>query len=242
MCPVRCIVDVPAYLKEKCKPDTSRITSVPKIKPMTRTEYEEWGREWPTMFRPNASDKERERGFNAVEMAQHSYFMSKVEIDSKDVSVHCATAGGTANGLNLDVALEGGGIVVNPQNGMVCFQFYFSFMLKMRSAITLHLRLLLTIFRFDFSGAWCVREIIQVVMTSYRSMLHEIDKRGLRSITNPLLNTTMICIEGTAAIVRGEIENRGIVAFVDNFIILYAPNAGRLPDIFCAVNFSWQNK
>jgi hypothetical protein len=153
MCPVRCIVDVPAYLKEKCKPDTSRITSVPKIKPMTRTEYEEWGREWPTMFRPNASDKERERGFNAVEMAQHSYFMSIVEIDSKDVSVHCATAGGTANGLNLDVALEGGGIVVNPQNGMVCFQFYFSFMLKMRSAITLHLRLLLTIFRFNFSGA-----------------------------------------------------------------------------------------
>ena len=64
-------------------------------------------------------------------------------------------------------------------------------------------------------------------MTSYRSMLHAIDKRGLRSITNPLLNTTMICIEGTAAIVRGEIENRGMVAFTDCVIILCATNATR---------------
>jgi hypothetical protein len=153
ICPVRCIDDVPAYLKEKCKPDTLRITSVPKIKPMTRTEYEEWGREWPTMFRPNASDKERERGFNAVEMAQHSYFMSIVDIDSKDVSVHWATGDGTANGLNLDIALEGGGIVVNPQNGQVYSKVHFYFTLKMGSAMTWHLQLLLIIFRFDFSDA-----------------------------------------------------------------------------------------
>jgi hypothetical protein len=79
-------------------------------------------------------------------------------------------------------------------------------------------------------------------MTSYRSMLHVIDMRGLRSITNPLLNTTMICIEGTAAIVRGEIENRGAVAFVDCGIILHATNASHLFGIFCVVNFSWQNK
>jgi hypothetical protein len=79
-------------------------------------------------------------------------------------------------------------------------------------------------------------------MTSYRSMLHAIDKRGLRSITNPLLNTTMICIEGTAAIVRGEIENRGIVAFVD-CVILCATNASLVfPTFFYTVKFSWQNK
>lgn len=151
MCPVRCTDDIPAYLREKCKPDTTRITCVPKIKPMTRTEYEEWGREWPTMFRPNASDKERERGFTDVEMAQHSYFMSMVEADSKDVSAHWALVGGCANGLNLDIALEGGGIVVNPQNGMVCPHLFFRLTIQLRSMTNTHLRRLLIIFRFDFS-------------------------------------------------------------------------------------------
>lgn len=125
MCPLRCIDDVPACLKEKCKPDTSRITSVPKIKPMSRTEYEEWSREWPTMFRPNARDKERERGFNALEIAQHSDFMSLVEIDSKNVSAHWETLRNKENGRNSDIALNGGGIVVNPQNGMVRCKSYF---------------------------------------------------------------------------------------------------------------------
>ena len=46
-------------------------------------------------------------------------------------------------------------------------------------------------------------------MTSHAAMLHTIKKRGPKSILNPLLNTTMICIEGTAAIVRGEVENQG---------------------------------
>lgn len=156
MCPVRCIDDVPAFLKEKCKPDTSRTISVPKIKPMTRTEYEEWGREWPTMFRPNASDKERERGFHATEMAQHSYFMSIVEKDSKDVSEYWSTVGGTANDLNLDIALEGGGIVVNPQNGMV-YSFP-SVVMMIYSVKTIHLRRLIIIFRSIFLAQYVLLE------------------------------------------------------------------------------------
>ena len=46
-------------------------------------------------------------------------------------------------------------------------------------------------------------------MTSHAAMLHTIQKKGVKSILNPLLNTSMICIEGTAAIVRGEVENQG---------------------------------
>lgn len=46
-------------------------------------------------------------------------------------------------------------------------------------------------------------------MTSHDAMLHTIEKKGLKSILNPLLSSTMICIEGTAAIVRGEAENKG---------------------------------
>ena len=54
-------------------------------------------------------------------------------------------------------------------------------------------------------------------MTSHRAMLHTIEKKGPRSLLNPLLNTTMICIEGTAAIVRGEIANRGAIRHIDYF-------------------------
>ena len=46
-------------------------------------------------------------------------------------------------------------------------------------------------------------------MTSHRAMLHTISKKGANSIRNPLLNSVMLCIEGTAAVVRGDIENEG---------------------------------
>ena len=46
-------------------------------------------------------------------------------------------------------------------------------------------------------------------MTSHAAMMHTVQKKGPLSLSNPLLDTTMICIEGTAAIVRGEIENKG---------------------------------
>jgi hypothetical protein len=57
-------------------------------------------------------------------------------------------------------------------------------------------------------------------MSSHAAMLHSIEKRGLRSLTNPLLNTTMLCIEGTAAVVRGDIEKRGTL-FEYKYIYIY---------------------
>ena len=121
ICPERCINDVPSFLKEKCLMDTIRTTMVPRLKPMTRTEYEEWGRDWPTMFRPNAVDKDREKGFSKSEMVQHSFFMSLVDNDAQNILKQKAEIVGTpgmdscSSGCNLD----GGGIIVNPQNGMV---------------------------------------------------------------------------------------------------------------------------
>ena len=50
---------------------------------------------------------------------------------------------------------------------------------------------------------------IQVVMSSHDALLHTVKKRGLRSIANPLLNPSMLCIEGTAAIVSGDIASPG---------------------------------
>ena len=122
ICPERCINDVPSFLIEKCVLNTIRTTVVPKLKPMTRAEYEEWGRDWPTMFRPNAVDKDREKGFSKLEMAQHSYFMSLVDKDAEDVRRQNADRIRTSEHLkfnNFNCNLNGGGIIVNPQNGRV---------------------------------------------------------------------------------------------------------------------------
>ena len=135
ICPERCIKDVPISLRDKCIPDTVRITTVPKVKPMTRAEYEEWGANWPTMFRPNAVDKMREKGFTKAEMLQHFHFMSLVEKDAGDVmqqrdeALGFGVLGGTGilrddekrallSG-SINCHLKGGGIIINPQNGMV---------------------------------------------------------------------------------------------------------------------------
>ena len=50
---------------------------------------------------------------------------------------------------------------------------------------------------------------MQVVTSSHEALLHLISMKGLRSIANPLLNPSMLCIEGTAAIVSGEIVCEG---------------------------------
>lgn len=46
-------------------------------------------------------------------------------------------------------------------------------------------------------------------MTSHTAMKHIMKNKGHKAITNPLLSTTMICIEGTAAVVSGEIDGKG---------------------------------
>jgi hypothetical protein len=51
-------------------------------------------------------------------------------------------------------------------------------------------------------------------MTSHAAMVQTIKKKGLKSLTNPLLSTAMLCIEGTAAIVRGEIDAKGILSSI----------------------------
>lgn len=153
VCPEKYLEDIPQHLKEIYKSNTLRITHVPKLKPLTRIEYEEWGKEWPTMFRPNAMDKEREKGISVTEMAQHTYYMSLVDKDALNVmnetspvSIVNNLVGNNSNSSNSSTSntdvcnstslldehsnnsthgdhysrfISGGGIMINPQNGMV---------------------------------------------------------------------------------------------------------------------------
>ena len=119
MCPERYINDIPSSLKDMCIPSTFRIAFVPKLKPITRSEYEEWGKDWPTMFRPNATDKEREKGFTNLENIQHSRFICSVEKDAADVSAYWEEVIKALGHNNIECPFTGGGIMVNPENGMV---------------------------------------------------------------------------------------------------------------------------
>jgi hypothetical protein len=111
---------VPKDLISMCKPIT-RLVLVPKLRPLTRAEFEEWGKNWPTIFRPNAVDKERERGFTADEVAQHLKYMEIVNEDSIriiDAWRQCFRKGGDGSPCPVP-PFRGGGIIVNPVNGKV---------------------------------------------------------------------------------------------------------------------------
>jgi hypothetical protein len=48
-------------------------------------------------------------------------------------------------------------------------------------------------------------------------MEKQLDHQSIRD--HPLLTPTMLCIEGTAAVVRGELGDSGMPAVVDNIIL-----------------------
>lgn len=58
-------------------------------------------------------------------------------------------------------------------------------------------------------------------MSSHEALLHLISIRGFRSIANPLLNPSMLCIQGTAAIVSGEIVCEGTSTRLNSTLLLY---------------------
>jgi hypothetical protein len=113
---------VPKDLISMCKPIT-RIVSVPKLKPLTRAEFEEWGKNWPTIFRPNAVDKERERGFTAEEVAQHMKHMDLVDEDSIRITDawHQYFQRDSNSSVHPSPPYRGGGVIVNPVNGKVSY-------------------------------------------------------------------------------------------------------------------------
>ena len=127
VCPTRCYADVAAELKQMCKPAT-RVVAVPRLQPLTRAEYEEWGKNWPTLFRPNAVVKEREKGHTTEEVALHARYMALALLDGELAAAEWANLGPPTTHAGLPSSLtssswqsplRGGAVVVNPENGRV---------------------------------------------------------------------------------------------------------------------------
>ena len=202
ICPVRCYDDVSSSLKEMCKPVT-RVITVPRLAPLTRAEYDEWGEHWPTLFRPNAVDKERERGHTDEEVSHHVKYMTLMDEDALRASKEWSQLFGDQSNPQSSTSppFRGGGIVVNPENGSVsrCVcspPFYWFCVLTLTYVYSLSLT-----HSFDCNRLPCRS---QVVTMSHTVMQYVSRTKGANALRNPLLDSTMLCIEGVAAAVRGE--------------------------------------
>ena len=106
LCPEKDFGDMPADVLSRCKPET-RVVKIPKCPPITRVEFEEWGKDWPVMFRPNATDKERERGYAEKELQLIESFMTIVSDDTSKLDDIT---------MRKSFGWKEGGIIVNPEN------------------------------------------------------------------------------------------------------------------------------
>ena len=153
VCPEKNFDQVPSELIKYI--DKKRVVKVAKIPALNRAEFEEWGRIWPSSYRPNILEREREHGVSIEDNERVKKFMGLVKQDGNRCEIE----------LNKP---NKGGIIVNPLNEAV-------------------------------------------IMTSADAYLHLKKTKGENVCNHPLYTTTMICIEGISAIVRGEIDSQGLL-------------------------------
>ena len=128
LCPASELEELPADLRAKVQSTSSvRVCRVP---PQSRAEYEEWNGWWPTNFRPNEVDREREKGHSAEELQTVADFMRLVAQDAERCREFYGPGsnGGDGNGDGSDGfdcvggaggPASGGGVMVNPANNRV---------------------------------------------------------------------------------------------------------------------------
>ena len=230
ICPARCYDDVPSELKQLCKPIT-RTVAVPRLQPLTRQEYEEWGKNWPTLFRPNAIDKEREKGLSPEEMAIHTQYMKLVDIDAQRTldewnSLHVSSTSTTHN----TPPFRGGAIVVNPHNGLVSVSNAYSvsfpslslvIFLSLTYSLTSCISCILIIHALTHLVTHslthsCFLLLLQVVTTSHAAMQYIQATKGPNALRNPLMDSSMLCIEGTTTAAAAAVLFHLAIVHLDN--------------------------
>lgn len=111
ICPEGSFHEFVEKLTIKTLPTTYSIRQVPRIPPERRSEFESWGKLWPLNFHPHEADRERERGFQSIELDAIGRFFSLVDEDS----VHLSTA--------QESTKQTGAVLVNPINQKVASYF-----------------------------------------------------------------------------------------------------------------------
>lgn len=104
VCPEKNIDQIPLELLKYC--DKKRVVKVAKIPALNRVEFEEWGRVWPSSYRPNILERQREHGASKEDIERVKKYLELVKHDRNRCEIE----------LNKP---NNGGIIVNPLNEAV---------------------------------------------------------------------------------------------------------------------------
>lgn len=126
LCPVGSMDLLPTELRAKLL--SINTLHVCKVPPLIRSEYEVWNGWWPTNFRPNEVDREREKGHSPEELFEVASFMRLVAQDAKRCrefyTQHCHFSADITEVDSSSLGggggpCSGGGIMVNPTTNRI---------------------------------------------------------------------------------------------------------------------------
>jgi tRNA-specific adenosine deaminase 3 len=104
VCPEKYFEQIPLELLNYC--NKKNIVKVSKIPALNKNEFEEFGRIWPSSYRPNLIERDRENGPTQEHIDNVKKYMKLVKEDT----------------IRSEMELKksnNGGIIINPVNGMV---------------------------------------------------------------------------------------------------------------------------
>jgi len=126
LCPAGSMDQLPTELRAKLL--SINTLHVCKVPPLIRSEYEEWNGWWPTNFRPNEVDREREKGHSPEELLEVASFMRMVAQDAERCREfymqHCHLSADITGVDSSSLGggggpCSGGGIMVNPTTNRI---------------------------------------------------------------------------------------------------------------------------
>ena len=213
--------------------NTIKVIKIAKYSPENRTEFEIWGKYWPITYHPNESDRIRtnEKNMNDKSILEfnkicYNYIHTTIESDIQ----HISTILNHTSNINRMKLGGGGAIIVNPVNNrivMTCGNAIRSCFLNPNSSTY---RSFNDKYKKDKKNDDNINSNINSNSNIDGNSNSNIDGNMIKSRleTHPLFQSAVIyCIEGVAALIRGEIveehtgKNSKIVVLL--FIYLYIP-------------------
>jgi hypothetical protein len=180
ICPVDKFDTVPIEIQALCS--SKQVVVVCKVNPETKEEFSNWSVHWPMNFHPTQLEKDREKGFTPAEldtMKQSVSYLKQDEFNNRHMT---------------DGVYCIGAVVVNPCNGRVVMTSNASLrhMIRQSSSDS-------TPSSSSSGISWEHIGNSSVSSSSHLSTL----------LSHPLYTPTMLCVEGVAAVVRGEVDCKG---------------------------------
>eukprot|EP01038_Epipyxis_sp_PR26KG_P006325 gene6325-8710_t len=181
VCPNNQYDALPQEIKDICQ--VNYVSNVSRLEPLNRQEFEKWNKYWPINYHPSQAEKEREKGLNTKELQSMSSFLLKLEEEES---------------LLKSFLLEKEFIKNNSKNDyddIIVTLPHFSSYIHATGTMN--------------CGIIVNPSNNRIVMTSLQAMKAHYEAYGIAAVNHPLYTPTMLCVDGVAAVVRGELDGQG---------------------------------